>query len=94
MLLKEGATILKEAIQIYGPNTTLKQAFESLVSGMYECPECKGKGYIEKETRVPMSGPFLEYTTKREVCKTCQGLGYTREEYVAKTRTIIEYVKK
>ena len=47
------------------------------------CPDCKGKGYVRKETVVTLNIPAGADTKKiTEMCPDCKGKGYVRKETV------------
>ena len=82
----------------YGPDTTLRQAIkayqQSHKKGDYICPKCGGKGYIVTEynaypSGLPDSGWVYKPGYNYEECNLCNGIGYTKTQYKAKTETKI-----
>lgn len=74
----------------YGENTILED-LRRIIQGnkKYECPNCKGKGYIVEEynaypSNLPDSGWVYEAGYKKIPCDLCNGIGYTEKQYKLK----------
>lgn len=72
----------KGLVDRYGANVTLEQLLTKIQGDkIYECPKCKGNGFITIEyngypTNLPDSGFVYEAAYKNEECDLCKGEGY------------------
>lgn len=77
---------IRDLLEKYG-NKSLKEIEKELkCNNTFECPECKGLGYINFEYNgypdgLPDSGWVYEAKYKRKKCELCNGLGYTEYEF-------------
>lgn len=78
---------IKELIDKYSTDITLGQLLTKIQGNkIYECPKCKGRGFITIEyngypTGLPDSGYVYEAAYKDKKCNLCKGEGYTDHEY-------------
>lgn len=79
---------VKELVDRYGSCVTLGQLLTKIQGNkLYECPKCKGNGFITIEYNgipswMDRSGGFdYKAAYKDEKCDLCGGEGYTDHEY-------------
>jgi len=81
---------IKGLVDGYGASMTLGQLLTKIQGEkIYECPKCKGKGFLTVEyncypTGLPDSGWVYEPAYKDVECDLCRGEGYTAKEYKPK----------
>ena len=74
---------VKSLVDKYGADVTLGQLLVKIQGDkIYECPKCKGNGYVTVEyngypTGLPDSGFVYEAAYKDVECDLCKGEGYT-----------------
>lgn len=66
---------------MFGNNINCTKEIENLKDGLYQCPQCKGKGTIEKlsQSSGGCGGWVQQYYT--DTCPLCKGEGYTEKQY-------------
>ena len=78
--------VVKNLVDKYGADVTLGQLLVKIQGKkIYECPKCRGKGYVTVEyngypTGLPDSGFVYSAAYKDVECDLCNGEGYTDHE--------------
>lgn len=77
---------VKNLVDRYGADVTLGQLLVKIQGNkIYECPKCRGKGFVTIEYNgypdgLPDSGYVYMAAYKDEECDLCKGIGYTEHK--------------